>query len=50
VNNPPNPFQIKYYLEGSGKDSQKVADILLKAVADISANWMQATEYNLSMA
>ncbi|KAF9557669.1 hypothetical protein CPC08DRAFT_668418 [Agrocybe pediades] len=41
--------KIKYYLEGNGKDSQQVADVLSKAVADISMNWMQSEKYKLSM-
>ncbi|PPQ90139.1 hypothetical protein CVT25_012308 [Psilocybe cyanescens] len=43
-------LQIKYYLEGSGKDAQLVGRLLLEAIAEISSQWFQADKYNISKA
>ena len=40
-------YQIKYYLEGSGRDRQAVHDLLGRVVNDLAAVWMNATENGL---
>lgn len=40
-------MQIKYYLEGSGKDSEIVSELLLRVVSELGSDWMQAPVYNL---
>jgi len=39
--------KIKYYLEGSGKDSENVSELLLRVVSELGSDWMQAQVYNL---
>ncbi|KIK63778.1 hypothetical protein GYMLUDRAFT_259462 [Collybiopsis luxurians FD-317 M1] len=39
--------KIKYYLEGSGKDSSVVSGLLTRVVSALSDDWMQAQVYNL---
>ncbi|KAI5983862.1 hypothetical protein EDD15DRAFT_2178391 [Pisolithus albus] len=39
--------KIKYYLEGSAKDRQKLAKVLNLVVKDLADVWMKASEYGL---
>ena len=39
--------KIKYYLEGSGKDPQVVAELLPKVVEELSDVWMEAEKHGL---
>lgn len=41
--------QIKYYLEGSGKDKGKVAELLPRVVAELGKEWMEAAKNGLGM-
>jgi len=40
-------YQIKYYLEGSGRDRQAVHNLLGRVVNDLAEVWMNATENGL---
>jgi len=42
-------LQIKYYLEGSGKDAIDVARLLPEVVAELRDAWMEAKKNNLGM-
>ncbi|KAE9407098.1 Phosphoglucomutase, first 3 domain-containing protein [Gymnopus androsaceus JB14] len=39
--------KIKYYLEGSGKDSKVVSELLPRVVSELGSDWMQALVYDL---
>ena len=40
-------FQIKYYLEGSGKDAVVVSELLPRVVEELAVEWMQAQIHGL---
>ena len=40
-------LQIKYYLEGNGKDAEKVGTLLQKVVTELRDDWMEATKNGL---
>lgn len=40
-------IQIKYYLEGSGKDKVKVVELLPRVVAELNGEWMEAARNRL---
>lgn len=40
-------MQIKYYLEISGKNQNKIQEFLHSAMLDIVNNWIQASKYDL---
>ena len=42
--------QIKYYLEGSGGDAEKVTNLLLKVVEELGNEWLEAGKHNLGQA
>lgn len=42
-------LQIKYYLEGNGKDAGEVGKLLQKVVVELRDDWMEATKNNLGM-
>lgn len=41
-------MQIKYYLEGEGKDSGTVKNMLEQVVKELETNWMQAVANGLT--
>lgn len=41
--------QIKYYLEGSGKDAARVATLLSRVVRELADDWMEADKNNLGI-
>jgi len=41
-------MQIKYYLEGSGRDQNQIQAFLLSAMVDI-VDWIQVSKYNLCL-
>jgi phosphomannomutase len=41
--------KIKYYLEGSGSDRVKVAELLPKVVHELGHDWMEAEKNGLGM-
>ncbi|KZT11445.1 uncharacterized protein LAESUDRAFT_720677 [Laetiporus sulphureus 93-53] len=42
--------KIKYYLEGSGKDAEKVRSLLPKVVEELATEWMEAEKNGLARA
>ena len=42
--------QIKYYLEGSGKNAHSVATLLPRVVAELGDVWLEADKHGLSYA
>ncbi|KAF8876038.1 hypothetical protein CPB84DRAFT_1796184 [Gymnopilus junonius] len=42
--------KIKFYLEGSGRETELVEKSLAEAVSDLSRNWVQVDRYNLAVA
>jgi hypothetical protein len=41
--------QIKYYLEGSGRDKERVAALLSQVVSELGRDWMEAEKNGLGM-
>jgi phosphoglucomutase len=39
--------QIKYYLEGSGRDQQAVKDLLVKVTEELGDVWLEADKWGL---
>lgn len=42
-------WQIKYYLEGSGKDAVTVGQLLPKVITELRDAWMEAERNHLEM-
>lgn len=42
-------MQIKYYLEGSGKNAEHVKELLSRVVEELANDWMEASKHNLGI-
>lgn len=42
-------FQIKYYLEGSGKNASTVQEVLQRVIVELGSEWMQSEKNNLGI-